>query len=313
MNPPGAFRRFVIGVDLGATHCRAALFSLDGRMGNRIERRLTGEVGGGDRESFFRILDDLLAGEPKQGLLAVGVGSFGPLDKDRSTIVEAPNRPGWRMMPLRSLIHERLGVPVVLENDANTATFGEYRRGSGRGVASLLGLTLGTGIGGGFVMNGRILTGAHGMAAEVGHIYVGGAGVSCGCGAIDCLEAYASAEGIKRAYLRREPGDQTMSCHGIFHLAREGHEAAVETIREGARLLGLGIASLVKVLDPDRVFVSGGLARERELLVEPAEAVARENLFEAQRKAFRLRAAELGTDAGLWGAAELARDLVQSS
>ncbi|MFH1278716.1 MAG: ROK family protein [Candidatus Eisenbacteria bacterium] len=313
MNQPGRFRRFVVGADLGATHCRAGLFSMEGEIGNRIERRHSREPSGPeDKEPFFRILDELLSGEPRHRLLAIGVGSFGPLDRDRSTIEEAPNRPGWRKTPLRDLLKERYGVPVFLENDANTATYGEYRRGVGRGASSLLGITLGTGVGGGFVKDGEILVGAHGMAAEIGHIYVGGEGIRCGCGALDCLEAYASAEGIKRTYVRRVPEAQEMSCHGIFHLARDGDAEASEVIAESARILGLGIASIVKVLDPERVFVSGGLSRERDLLVEPAEATARDNLFESQRKGFRLHPADLGTDAGLWGAAELAKESIES-
>lgn len=314
MNRPGRFRRFVVGADLGATHCRAGLFSTDLELGNRIERRHSREPGGvEEREPFFRILDEVLSGEPAHRLLAIGVGSFGPLDRERSTIEEAPNRPGWRKTPLRDLLKERYGVPVVLENDANTATYGEYRRGVGRGVSSLLGITLGTGIGGGFVKEGEILIGARGIAAEVGHIHVGGEGIRCGCGSLDCLEAYASAEGIKKAYLRRVPEALEMSCHGIFHLAREGDAVASEVVAGCARILGLGIASLVKILDPERVFVSGGLSRERELLVEPAEATARDNLFESQRSGFRLYPADLGTDAGLWGAAELAKESLESA
>ncbi len=307
MNGPGRFRRFVIGADLGATHCRAAIFSRKGEMGNRLEKRFpAGSSGEQDLETFYRIVDDLLAGEPGSALLAIGVGSFGPIDRERERVVEAPNRPGWIDVPVRALLANRYGVPVVLENDANVATFGEYRRGAGRGTESLLGLTLGTGIGGGFVRGGEILVGAAGMAVEAGHIYIGGDGIRCGCGAVDCLEVYASAEGIKKSYLRASGVKEELSCHAIFHLAREGDETASATIARSAALLGRGIASLQKILDPERIIVGGGLSREWDLFVRPAAAEAVRFLFRTQRDRFDLRRADLGTDAGLYGAAELA-------
>jgi len=167
----GRFSRYVIGVDLGATHCRAALFSPEGEMGSRLEKKLPH----GDAEEqirfFLGMLDDLLAGEELSGLLGVGIGSCGPVDRERERVLEAPNRPGWTDVPLRRRVEERFSVPTVLENDANAAAFGEYRRGAGRGAASLLGLTLGTGVGGGYVRDGRIL-----VALKDGRIVCFGAG-----------------------------------------------------------------------------------------------------------------------------------------
>ncbi|MBN1826333.1 MAG: ROK family protein [Candidatus Eisenbacteria bacterium] len=301
----GRFSRFVVGVDLGATHCRAALFSPRGEMGNRLEKQLPHGDADEQVRFFLVLLEDLLAGEELSGLLGIGIGSCGPIDRERETVLEAPNRPGWNNVPLRRRVEERFSVPVSLENDANVAAFGEHRRGAGRGVRSLLGLTLGTGVGGGFIQDGRILVGAGGMAGEVGHIYIGGEGIRCRCGAVDCLEVYASAEGIKRTYQRRLGEPKEISCHAIFHLAREGDRLASEVIREASVLLGRGIASLQKVLDPDRIVIGGGLAREWDLLVEPAIREARDSIFVSQRDRFEVLPASLGTDAGLVGAAEL--------
>jgi glucokinase len=312
MKDRSRFREFVMGVDLGATTCRAALYSPDGLSGTRLETRFPPEAGvEQDREVFFRLLEDLLSGERRAGLLAVGVGCFGPLDRDRTRIEEAPNRPTWKDAPLRSLVEERFGVPVILENDANAATFGEYRLGAGRGARSLLGLTIGTGIGGGFVADGKILGGAWGAAGEVGHMYVGGEGIRCRCGAVDCLESYASAEGIKRAYLARTDAPRELSCHGIFHLARNGDRTAIEAIEAASRLLGRAIASLQKVLDPERIVIGGGLVREWDFFIEPAVREARGNVFASQKERLTVLPAELGPDAGLVGAGELARSLVR--
>lgn len=312
MNRSTRFHEYVIAVDLGATHCRAAIFSMSGVAGVRLETRFPSDADAtADQAVFFRVLDDLLAGERRAGLLAVGVGSFGPLDRERATILEAPNRPGWKGVPLRSIVERRLGVPVALENDANVATFGEYRLGAGRGAHSLVGLTIGTGIGGGYVANDEILTGFCGSAAEFGHMYVGGEGVRCRCGAVDCLEAYASAEGIKRWYRAQGGASRDLSCHGIFHIAREGDRAASETIAGAARLLGRGIASLQKIFDPERIVIGGGLSREWDLFIEPAVREAAENVFAFQKERLQILPAALGPDAGLAGAAELARDLVR--
>jgi len=312
MSSPAKFHGFVIGVDIGATHCRAALFGPDGAMRHRLEKRFHPDGNWErDRDLLFRTIDDILSGEQASSLRAVGIGCFGPIDPERMTVREAPNRPSWQNAPLQESVATRYAVPVVLENDANVATYGEFRRGAGRGGSSLLGLTLGTGIGGGFVQDGRILIGASGMAAEVGHIYVGGDGIRCRCGAADCLETYASAEGIKRLY-RDRAGGNGLSCHAIFHLARVGDAVALDTIDRSARILGRGIASLQKILDPERIALSGGLSRERDLFVEPAIAEARENVFPSARDHLEVVFAELGTDAGLVGAAELAFDSVRS-
>lgn len=298
---------FVIGVDLGATHCRAGIFSLGGVAGNRLERKLP-DSDGPERQTHL-ILDqikELLTGEEAARLLGIGIGSCGPIDRDRTVILEAPNRPGWVNVPIRALLHNEFQVPVFLENDANVAALGEYRRGAGIGVESLLGLTLGTGVGGGFIQRGEILAGAEGMAMEVGHMYIGGEGIRCCCGAIDCLELYVSAEGIKGTWRRRTEDKQEISCHDIFRLARNGDEAASSVIRNAALYLGRAIASLQKILDPEMIVIGGGLARETDLLVDPAIDEALRNMFRSRRNSVTIVPAALGTDSGLAGAAELA-------
>ncbi len=156
------------------------------------------------------------------------------------------------------------------------------------------------------MLDGEIQIGAHGMAAEVGHIYVGGRGIRCACGAVDCLEVYASGEGIKRQYRDRSGFPKEISCHAIFHLAREGDETARATIEESALFLGRGIASLQKTLDPETIVIGGGLSREWDLLVGPAVKEALDNVFPSVRESLRIVPASLGVDAGLVGAAELA-------
>ncbi len=299
-------RSAAIGVDLGATNCRAALFYVSGEP---VARREIPSVGSCKQdeavERLAQLVTDLAGGqEERVELRGVGIGCPGPIDREREVVLEAPNMPSWDHVPLRSLLENKLGVPVALENDANIAVYGEYMCGSGKNVKSLLGLTLGTGIGGGFVEDGRIICGAHGMAWEVGHMHAGAEGIRCGCGAIDCLEVYASGEGIKRWYAR-ERGSEEHSCRDVFHLAGQGDEIASRVVSGAAVLLGRALASLQKIIDPEAIILSGGLSRERDLLLKPAEEEARRNLFASSTQDFDLKEATLGTDAGLYGAAEL--------
>ncbi len=295
-----------VGIDFGATNCRAALFSESGEL--KLRREIPSVGGRPPDEAPERLAELVRALLDEAGggvrLLGVGIGCPGPIDREREIILEAPNMPLWTRVPLRSMLEDRLSVPVLLENDANLAVLGEYARGSGRNVDSLLGLTLGTGIGGGFVIGGKIVCGAHGMALEVGHLYIGGDGLRCGCGATDCLELYTSGEGIKSWYSRLS-GRSGLSCRDVFALARKGEEDAASVVSGAARLFGRALASLQKVLDPERVVLSGGLSREREMFLIPAEEEAKRNLFVTSSQYFDLKEATLGTDAGLHGAAEL--------
>ncbi len=296
----------VIGIDLGATNCRAGFFVGNEPPSLREEIPSVGQFPVEEGVSrLVDLVDSIRRQEGVGSVEALGIGSPGPIDPTRSVIREAPNMPAWHDVPLRDLLQDRLGLPVFLENDANLAVLGECRRGAGVGAESVLGLTLGTGVGGGFVQGGRLWTGANGMALEVGHIYVGGEGIRCACGALDCLELYCSAEGIKRWYTRRT-GNTDPSSHRIFEAARKGEKAALEVVQGASLLLGRAIASLQKTLDPERILVSGGLSREWDLLVGPAAEEAKRGLFRGVAEHFDLRPAALGTDAGLYGAAELA-------
>ncbi len=295
-----------VGVDLGATNCRAALFLAGGKLLGRREIPSVGDRPPGEGvDALATLVESLLREAPATAVVrGVGIGSPGPIDLAAEVVLEAPNMPAWNRVPLRHLLEERLSIPVRLGNDANLAVFGEFVHGSGRDVDSLLGLTLGTGIGGGFVKGGVIDRGAHGMAWEVGHLYVGGEGLVCACGSIDCLELYASGEGIKNGYLRRARGEE-LSCRDVFAAARGGDRTAGEVILLAATLLGRALGTLQKVIDPERIVLSGGLSREREMLVEPAIAEARRNLFRTSLQHIDIKEAELGVDAGLYGAAEL--------
>jgi glucokinase len=250
---------------------------------------------------------------------AVGIGAAGMVDFEAGTIRFAPNL-AWKEVPIRDLVTERAGLPAVVDNDANAAAWGEFRFGAGRGYGHLLVVTVGTGIGGGIVADGRLYRGAHGFAAEIGHIIVQPGGPLCGCGNRGCWEQVASGRALARMgedVADLDPGSRIASLAGearvtgqvVAAAAREGDPRAVEIFAEVGRRLGEGIAGLVNVLDPEAVVVGGGVAEEGEILLEPARS-AFADAVEApdHRPQVPILGASLGAEAGAVGAAALALD-----
>ena len=225
---------------------------------------------------------------------------------------------------LESLVHR----PVVIDNDANAAAWGEYRYGAGRGAEHMLLVTVGTGIGGGVVIGGRLLRGAHGFAAEIGHVRVVPDGRACGCGNRGCWEMYASGRALTRAArsllrsgtpfaagLRSACGGDADALRGeaVTELALGGDLASIEMLEDVGTWLGTGTAQLVAVLDPEMVVVGGGVVAAGDLLLGPARhALGRATTARGHRPAVRMVAADLGNDAGMIGAAALAADRLQA-
>ncbi|MCS7295451.1 MAG: ROK family protein [Chloroflexota bacterium] len=305
----------VLAVDLGATRMRAAAVSAAGVLRGRAERR-TPE--GSDPESVVAALVDLLRSvrERAPEAEAVCVAAAGLVAGDEGRIVVAPNIPGFRDIPLAALLTERLGLPAFVENDASAAALGEFRFGAGRGVRHLLHATLGTGIGGGIVIDGRLYRGAKGFAGEIGHIILDPSGPRCGCGARGCLEALASGtafaqrarrlvESGKAPILAELTAGREPTGEDLLAAARAGDLAAEAEIRNGGHMLGLGLASLLNVLNPDELTLSGGLLAMGELLLEPMRRAMRALPY-GPAAGTAIRLTELGDDAGLLGAAAVA-------
>jgi glucokinase len=231
----------------------------------------------------------------------VGVGLPGPVDFATRSVVHPPNLPGWEVVPVASVLEERLGVPVAIENDANAVVLGEALFGAGRGHRVVLGLTLGTGIGGGLVIDGEVHRGATGTGTEIGHCPVRPGGRRCGCGARGCLEAYASATAlVKRARRVLRPPPQ--SARDVAAAARRGDERALGLLEELGGYLGEGIASAVTLLDPDVVILAGGLAAASRFLMPTVRETVRERAFGGARRV-RIVRHRLGDRAGILGAA----------
>jgi glucokinase len=251
-------KKSLIGVDLGGTNIRVAAVSLQGKVLHRRKERTDPDQG---KELVIRKLLGMLAAvlekESAQGRkpAAVGIGAPGVIYVKRGIIVSSPNLPDWIQVPLKKIVSKTIKLPMVVENDANAAAFGEKWVGAGKGASSLICVTLGTGVGGGIVLDGKVWHGEDGMAAELGHITVNPDGPQCKCGNTGCLEVYASATGIVREvkrHLKREDSVLKKSFQGredifasedVFRAAKGGDAVCLRVIHQMGRYLGIGIAN----------------------------------------------------------------------
>ena len=308
-----------IGVDIGGTKVAAGVVDQDGRVLARLRRDTPAHDPGNTEEVIAGCILDLAA---EHEVEAAGLGAAGFIDAARSTVLFAPNL-AWRNEPLRAAVEQRTGLPVVVENDANAAAWGETRFGAGHGQPFTVTLTVGTGLGGGVVLDGQLIRGAFGAAAEVGHVCVVPDGRPCGCGNLGCWEQYASGRALVREARERaaaEPdaaklllelsGGQAEAITGpmVTMGASAGDGVAIASFQAVGDWLGHGMANLAAILDPRVFILGGGVSDAGELLLGPARAAFQAKLTaRGHRPTAAVRAAQLGQDAGLIGAADLAR------
>jgi glucokinase len=256
------------------------------------------------------------AGASSKDVLAAGFGAPGPMNWQTGVVYSPPNLPGWKNVHLADEMAKRLGFPCYVDNDANVACYGEYWLGAGQGAENMCLLTLGTGVGGGIVVFGQLLRGIDGTAAEIGHLKVMRGGRKCGCGATGCLEAYASVTGLVRTAIEGIEGGRktvlTEMCGGdlkkidgkmISDGIARGDEFSKWVMHETAVWLGLGIASLINLLNPERVVLCGGMIAAGDVLFDPIRKTAKEMSFEVPGNRAQIIPAGLGADSGVIGAA----------
>ncbi len=307
-----------IGIDVGGTKIAAGVVDADGRIVARNRRVTPAQHADQVRDAVTDAVREL---RTEHEVTAIGISAAGFVDAARATVMFAPNL-AWRDEPLRDELEQRTGLPVVVENDANAAAWAESRFGAGRGTRQVLALTVGTGLGGGVVQDGRVLRGEFGAAAEVGHVVMVPGGRPCPCGLAGCLERYASGTALVRR-AREVAVDSPVLAHDLLAraggradgiegpmvtaAARAGDVAALQVFDEVGAWLGLGVAQLAAVLDPGVVVIGGGVAAAGDVLLAPLVAAYTRNITgRGHRPTARVVAAELGPDAGLVGAADLA-------
>ena len=309
-----------IGIDVGGTKIAAGVVDADGAIGARTQRDTPAESVDETAAAICDAAAELIAGDDVE---AVGIGAAGFVSSDRSTVLFAPNL-AWRDEPLGARLAETLKIPVVVENDANAAAWGEFAFGAAKDVDHMVCITVGTGIGGGVVIEGELLRGAHGVAAELGHMRVVPGGHRCGCGARGCWEQYASGRALVReGRAQAESGSlaaaQMLSVCGISDpaeltgpmitkAAAAGDPCAVELLDDLGRWLGEGLASIATLFDPTTIVIGGGVSAAKHLLLKSAQVAFEKHLpAKANRPHPTFGLAELGNEAGIIGAADLAR------
>jgi glucokinase len=308
-----------VGIDLGGTHLRCAVVDADGRV-EAEERAPTPTDWPGLRATIVGLVEWLETARPELG--GLGVGAAGMVDRE-GTVHYAPNIPKLIGVPLQADLRDRLGMPVVVDNDANVAALGELLYGAARGVQHALVITLGTGIGGGIIADGRVARGAHGFAAEVGHWQFDPHGPECACGEIGHWEALASggalgalararaAAGAAPNVLARAGGDlRAVTGVEVGESAAAGEADGRDIVERYARRVALGFAGLTNILDPEMIVVSGGLVELGDVLLKPLRDAFSAHLEGAPyRPEVPIVAAALGERAGVVGAAALVRRL----
>lgn len=286
------------GIDLGGTQVRLAIAGLDGTIAG-TRRVATSSLGGPEGFVKWAVagFEELAPGER---LRLIGIGVPGPCDPVSGHLINPPNLAGWRPnLPLAPMLAAALGVPVKLENDANVAGLGEYMRGAGRGARSLIYVTWSTGIGAGLILDGRLYSGAHGTAGEVGHMILDPEGPPCACGMRGCTEAYASGSSIARQTGR--------SAAEVFAAAAGGDLAMLAVVERAAAKLGLALLNLTNLIDPEVIVVGGGITNSWTLVAKALRDPIRTSPFVTPARRPKVLRAALGNQVGLVGAVEWAR------
>jgi len=312
----------VLAIDLGGTKVLTAIISNKGQVMAREYCLTLADEGPEAVINRILLAIDHLLSQRNINLSQLGgisIAAAGAIDFEKGLITSSPHLPGWHDVPLRDIVKEKYKVNTFLINEANAAALGEHYFGAGQGVNNLILLTVGTGIGGGIIINGRLYSGANGSAGEIGHITIDVNGPRCSCGNTGCLEALVSGTAVaKEAIERIRQGQRSslteivggeienITAEKVSLAAQGGDSLASEVILKAATYLGVGLVNLVNIFNPEMIIIGGGMAKMGELLLNPARQVVRERAFQLPAQAVQIVLAQLGDDAGVLGAAVFA-------
>jgi glucokinase len=317
-----------VGLDVGGSSMKAGVVDDAGRVLSSVQ--VPTEAAKGQEHGLSQMAQAIrqaavAAKLDLSAIAAIGVATPGTMDIPAGVILDPPNLRPWRDVPVRQYVADTFGLPTAFQNDANAAALGEYWVGAGQGVRSLVFYTLGTGVGGGIILDGRVLEGAHSHGAELGHMAIEMTNARpCGCGRSGCLEAYASATAVVRraqealrAYAgrsrlyRRRVLDPELTAREIFDAALVHDEVAVRVVDETAYFLAMGAANLMHVINPEMVAFGGGMTAAGEPFLERIRYYVKHLAFPVPAARTQIVFAQLGSDAGFIGAAACARQLIK--
>ena len=305
---------YCFGVDIGGTTVKMGIFKFDGETVDKWEIKTRTENKGSSilPDVAYSVAEKLKEHAiPKEAVLGICVGVPAPVSEDG--IVNGTANLGWEYKEVKHELEELTGIKVKVGNDANVAALGEMWKGGGLGQKNIVMVTLGTGVGGGIIIDGQILTGANGAGGEIGHICVNYEETDqCGCGNRGCLEQYASATGIVRlAKKKLEAGTadtvlnaENLTAKDVFDAVKAGNQVAMEIAEEFGRYLGYALANIAALVDPAAIVIGGGVSKAGEILLDYVEKAYKERVFFANKKV-RFALAQLGNDAGIFGAAKM--------
>jgi glucokinase len=292
-----------VGIDIGGTNIKAGLIDDTGAIRDTRQTSTNAD----DLDGMLRILTTLIAKfQASASIDGIGIGIPG-LRSTRTHLIEtSPNLPCIHNLDLEALLSKQLNLPVITENDANAGAYGEWIAGCGRGLQYMAYLTIGTGLGCGLVLSGALYRGAAGYAGEMGHVHIEPNGRACACGSIGCLETRVSAPGL--IVTARERGLEVFTAEAVYNAAMKGNEAALAAFDDTGRFLGIACADLINLLNLEMIVIGGGVMAAVELLLRPLSAEVRRRAFEPAARICPIVQSQLWPDAGMIGAAMLARD-----
>lgn len=316
--PKDSFRP-ILSVDLGGTKIRSAIVLANGKIMS-FKNYLTQAEKGPEKvtERIITAINDIMVRTEltTSDLHGVVIASAGILDVKNGIVTASPSLPGWHNIALRHILHEKLGINIHLINDASAAALGEHRFGVGQGSNNLVYLTVSTGIGGGIIIGGKLYIGTDGCAGELGHMIIEAGGPQCNCGNLGCLEVLASGTAIAKEAQRRilqgersaimeftKGGVDSITSETVALAAEQGDALACEIVNKAAYYLGVGIANVVNIFNPEMVIIGGGVSKMGEMLLKPTRKVVKQRAFQLPRRTARIVRSHLGDNAGIIGAA----------
>ena len=313
--------KFAIGIDLGGTYTKLALVNAKGLISYRAKLSTLAYKSRAALMAAIVSEVRIILGKARltpKALLGVGVGVPGLVDFESGLVRDLTNVPGWKNTPLKKILRERLKIPVLVDNDVNLMALGESRFGAGRGARNLVCITLGTGVGGGIIINGKIYRGSSFSAGEVGHMPLKEDGLPCNCGGRGCLERYVGnrylsdemknkiLSGRKTAITELVSGDlSAITPEIICRAARKGDRLSMDFWNDVGERIGVVMSGVVDLLNPERLVIGGGMSDAGELLLKPIRQTIKERAMAVPNGAVKILKAELGNDAGIVGAAAL--------
>lgn len=304
---------YTIGVDVGGTNIKLGLVNRSGKIMARsfLDTKSFCKSKNKLIDAIVKEIRDLIVQKKlvKKDIAGVGLGLPGPIDSEKGIVNFLPNIPGWRNVPLKRMIQEKLRIPTVVDNDVNLVTLGEWKFGAGRGYKNLMCMTLGTGVGGGLVLNGALYRGEGFVAGELGHMPLNEQGPKCNCGGLGCFEHYVG-NGYLTKKVRKIFRNKSIRLPDVYRLAKRGDGRAIRFWEETATHIGNGLVGVVNLLNLRLIVIGGGISNTFPILSKTINAVIKHRAMDVQSKMVKIVRAKLGDDAGIIGAHVLVKESI---